>query len=133
MQQSEIATTCSQANDSFVRMIQRHYFFVLKLIQSQKLSYVFQHNFFCCCFSPIFPSRILPPGLRLLEIKKISFLFPYIQLCFCNRTTGFTSLQYIAQLSTSALRYWPCYSKICECLLMLLTSEARILRWLRLF
>lgn len=37
-------SSCSQANDSFVKVIQGNTFFILKFIQYQQLSYIFQHN-----------------------------------------------------------------------------------------
>lgn len=55
---------------------QRHCFFILKPIQSQNLSYIFQHNFCCCCcFSPLFPSRILPQVWDCWKWRKSHFYF----------------------------------------------------------
>lgn len=123
--------TCSQANDSSVcpsETLLLHF----EAHPVPKTVLYFSTQLLLLFFTS-FSLQNTAPGLGLLEMKKTSFLFPYIQLCFCNRTKGSTALQYTAQLSTSALQYWPCSRKICECLLMLLTSEARLLRRLHLF
>lgn len=38
-------SSCSQTNDSSVKVIQGNSFLIFKLIQYQLLSYIFQHNF----------------------------------------------------------------------------------------
>lgn len=74
--------TCSQANDSSVCPSET--FFILKLIQSQKPSCIFQHNF-CCCFSPLFPSRILPLVWDCWKWRKSHF---YFLIFNCVSVTG---------------------------------------------
>lgn len=130
---TEIATTCSQANDSSVCPPETLLLHFEAHPVPKPVLYFSTQLLLLLLFFTSFSLQNTAPGLRLLEMKKISFLFPYIQLCFCNKTKGSTGLQYTAQLSTPALQYWPCSRKICECLLMLLTSEAHLLRWLHLF
>lgn len=72
------------------------------------------------CFSLISPSRIIAIDLKKSQSKQFLFIFPYIQLHFCNRTTGYT-----ARLSISALWYWSCHTKTCKCLLMLLSHTVK--------